>query len=125
MAIVNSAAMNIQVHVIFSNYSFVQVYAQEWDCWIIVHTIFSFSDEPPYCFPWSLYQFTFPPMMQEGSLFSTPSAAFVICRFLNDGHSEPREVLAHLVLIFISLTISDAEHLFLLFLFGVVCCPGG
>ena len=35
LAIVNSAAMNIQMHVIFSNYSFVQVYAQEWDCWII------------------------------------------------------------------------------------------
>ena len=35
LAIVNSAAMNIGVHVIFSNYSFVWIYAQEWDCWII------------------------------------------------------------------------------------------
>ena len=35
LAIVNSAAMNIGVHVIFLNYSFVWVYAQECDCYII------------------------------------------------------------------------------------------
>ena len=35
MAIVNSAAMNIGVHV-FLNYRFVWIYAQEWDLWIIV-----------------------------------------------------------------------------------------
>ena len=34
LAVVNSAAMNIGVHIIL-NYSFVQVYAQEWHCWII------------------------------------------------------------------------------------------
>ena len=31
---VNSAAMNIGVHV-FSVYDFIQIYAQEWDFWII------------------------------------------------------------------------------------------
>ena len=31
---VNSAAMNIGVH-IFLNYSFVWIYANEWNCWII------------------------------------------------------------------------------------------
>ena len=30
LAIVNSAAVNIEVHV-----SFLRVYAQEWDCWVI------------------------------------------------------------------------------------------
>ena len=35
-AIVNSAAVNIGVHVIFLAYSFVKVYAQEWNCWIMV-----------------------------------------------------------------------------------------
>ena len=34
LAIVNSAAMNIQVHVFF-NYSIARVYIWEWDCWII------------------------------------------------------------------------------------------
>ena len=30
--VVNSAPMNIKVHLSFVNYSFVQLYAQEWDC---------------------------------------------------------------------------------------------
>ena len=34
LPIVDSASMNIGVCV-FSNYSFVQIYAQEWDCWIM------------------------------------------------------------------------------------------
>ena len=35
LAIVNSAAMNIRVQDILLNYSFVQIYAHAWDCWII------------------------------------------------------------------------------------------
>ena len=77
LAVVNSATMNISN----SNYSFVQIYAQEWDCWIIWQLYFYFFEEPPYCFPQWLRQLTFPPTMQEGSLFSTHCPAFVICRF--------------------------------------------
>ena len=42
-----------------------------------------------------LYQFTFPPTVQEGSLFSTPSPAFIVCRLFDDGHSDWREVISH------------------------------
>ena len=48
-----------------------------------------------------LYQFTFPPAMQESSLFSTPSLAFIVCRlfFFNrlfdDDHSDWCEVVSH------------------------------
>ena len=35
LAIVNSAVINIELHVIFSNYGFLQICAQEWNCWII------------------------------------------------------------------------------------------
>ena len=51
LAIINCAAMNIRVHasflpsllktsfffkkIMFFNYSFVWIYAQEWDCWIL------------------------------------------------------------------------------------------
>ena len=35
LSIVSSAAVNIGVHIIFLNQSFVQIDAQEWDCWII------------------------------------------------------------------------------------------
>ena len=37
------------------------------------------------------YQFTFPPTVQEGSLFSSPSPAFTVCRFFDDDHSDWRE----------------------------------
>ena len=33
--------------------------------------------------------------MQESSPFSTPSPAFIICRFFADGHSDWCEVIAH------------------------------
>ena len=49
--------------------------------------------------------------MYEGSIFSTSSPTFVICGHF-DSHSDRCEVIAHLVLICISL-ISDVEHLFM------------
>ena len=33
--------------------------------------------------------------MQECSLFSTPSPAFIVCRLVEDGHSERCEVMSH------------------------------
>ena len=38
---------------------------------------------------------TFPPTVQEGSLFSIPSPAFIVCRFFDDGHSDQCEVIPH------------------------------
>ena len=55
---------------------------------------FFFFEEPPHCFPQWLHQSTFPPTVQEGSVFSTPSPAFVSCPF-DDGHSDGCEVLSH------------------------------
>ena len=43
----------------------------------------------------SCYQFTFPPTVQECSLFSTPSLAFSVCRLFDDGHSDWYEVISH------------------------------
>ena len=51
--------------------------------------------------------------MQEGSIFSTPSLAFVICGLINVGHSDWCEVVPHSILICNSLIISDAEHFFM------------
>ena len=66
-----------------------------------------------YSFPQWLHQFTFPPTMLEGFLFSTPSPALVICRLINDSHSDWCEVVPHRVLICISLITNDAEHFFM------------
>ena len=46
-----------------------------------LHTIFQ-SD----------YQFTFPPTVQEHSLFFIPSPEFIVCRPFDDGHSDWYEV---------------------------------
>ena len=46
-------------------------------------------------------QCTFPPMVHEGSLLSTPPAAFIACRFFcflffdDDGRSDQCEVIPH------------------------------
>ena len=50
--------------------------------------------------------------MQEGSLFSTPSPAFIVCRLFDEGHSDQCEVISHCGFICISLIMSDVEHLF-------------
>ena len=36
-----------------------------------------------------------PTNKQEGPLFSTPSPAFIVCRFFDDGHSDWCEVIPH------------------------------
>ena len=51
--------------------------------------------------------------MQEGSLFSTPFPAFVVCRFSDDAHSNQCEMIPHCSFDCISLIISDVEHLFM------------
>ena len=58
------------------------------------------------------YQFTFPPAMQEGSLFSIPFPAFIVCRLFDDDHYDWCEVKFQ-VLICISLIMTNVDHLFM------------
>ena len=80
LAIVNNAAMNTGVHVSFQISVFVfGIYTQERNCWVIWQLRFQLFEKPPCCFPCWLHEFTFPPTVQEASLFSTSSPTFVIC----------------------------------------------
>ena len=57
--------------------------------------ISSFFKESPCCSPLWLHQFAFPPKVEEGSLFSTPSPAFIACTLLDSCHSDWREMIPH------------------------------
>ena len=62
---------------VFFSYGFLRVYAQQWDCWVMWWFYSWCFKESPYCFPQWLYQFTFPPTVQEGSLYPFQNLLFV------------------------------------------------
>ena len=95
LAIVNSAAMNNGIHVSFS--VFISSGGKCLGVGFLGHMVIllqAFKGVSIASFMW-LYQFAFPPTMQERSLFSTPSPAFIDCRLFDDGHSDRPEVVSH------------------------------
>ena len=62
---------------------------------------------------------TFPPTVQEHSLFSTPSPAFSLCRLFDDGHSDHCEVISHWSF---DLHFSNNELCWDLFMYLLVTC---
>ena len=89
LGIVNSVGMNIGVHV-SSQISIFIFFRYSPGVGLLNHmvTLFLAFEEPPCCSPRWLYQFTFPPSVQEGSLSSTSSPAFIICRLFDDGREK-------------------------------------
>ena len=95
LAIVNSAAMNIGVHVSFLSYNFLRCLPCSGIAGSYSNSMFRFLRNFHYCSWKWLYQFTFPPTVQEGFLFSIPSSAFIVCRYFDDGSSDQCEVIPH------------------------------
>ena len=75
--------------------------------------LFLVFQRPPYCFLQWLHQFTFPPPVHKGSLFSPSPPTFVICVLFSDSHSVRCGVISHCSFACISLIISYAEHHFM------------
>ena len=89
LAFVNSVAMNIGVHASFWICVFFRYICNHMVALLLVlkgtSTLFS---------KW-LHQFAFPLTVCKGSLFSTPSLAFTVCRLLDDGCSDWCEVVPY------------------------------
>ena len=90
--IVKRTVMNIGIHV---SLSILVSYAQQWDCWVIWQFYFQFLRNLHTILTKRLQQFTFPPTVQEGSLFSTSSPEFIACRLLDRSHSDWCEMMPH------------------------------
>jgi len=93
LAIVNSAAMNIGVHVCFWIMVFSGICPVVGLLSHMVVLFLVFLKVSPYSSPQWLYQFTFLPIVQVGSFFSTPSTEFIVCRYFDGGHSDWYEVI--------------------------------
>ena len=103
LAIVNSAAVNIWFRVSFWFWFSLFLILVCPVVWLLVILFWVFKD-PPYCSVLWLYQLIFiptvwiyilAPTVQERSLFSIPSLAFIVCRFFIGGYSDGCEVILY------------------------------
>ena len=117
--VITSAAMKIKVHVIFSSSSFVWLYAQKWGCWSYGNSIFSFLRSLHTVLHSGCTNLHFHQQCKWVPFFSTPSPSFIIIDFLM------MAILIHVrwylivALIYITLLISNDEHLFMCLLVSV------
>ena len=91
LAIVNSALMNIGVHVSLSILVSSVCMPSSGIAESYGSSISSFSRKSPHCGCTSLHSH----QQCKSSLFSTPSPAFIACRLLDSSHSDQHEMAPH------------------------------
>ena len=111
LAFVNSAAVNTGYNVSFWIIVFCGFIHRSGVAGSYGSSIFSFLRNLHTVLPSACYQLTFPPAVQEGSLFSTRSPEFTICKYFDIDPTDRWYLIV--VFICISLIIRDVEHLFM------------
>ena len=94
LAIVNSAAMNSEYMCLFQFWFPLGICLGVGLLGHMVVLFLVFKQSPYHLDDWR-YQFTFLPTVQEHSLFSTSSPAFIVCRLFDDAHSDWYQVISH------------------------------